>query len=76
MSEVVDLFQDVAFDPETVAVLCDAYARARKSLHDSGQPQIVNEVIATGIIALAKQGERDPDKLAEGALKALAPRPR
>ncbi|HYC17299.1 MAG TPA: hypothetical protein VEC94_08835 [Pseudolabrys sp.] len=66
-----DLFHAAAFDPETVKLLCDAYERARKSLHDTGQPDIVNEIIAQRMIALAKQGERDPEKLCEGALKAL-----
>ena len=73
MSEVINLFQEVAFDPETIANLSDAYARACKSLHDNGQPEIVKSVIAQRIIALAKQGERDPEKLSESALKALGP---
>ena len=71
MSSVVDLFYTGAFDPETVKVLCDAYDRACKSLHDRGQPYIVSEVMAQRIIALAKAGERDPDRLCDGALKAL-----
>jgi hypothetical protein len=71
MGAIVDLFRATAFDPETVKTLCDAYDKARKSLHDTGQPHIVNEIIAERIIALAKAGERDPDKLCEGALVAL-----
>jgi hypothetical protein len=71
VTDVGDLFKSTAFDPETVKVLCEAYDRACKSLHDTGQPYIVNEVIATSIIALAKAGERDPARLCEGALKAL-----
>ena len=72
MGEVRHLFYSTAFDPETVKALCDAYDRACKSLHDAGRPDVVNEVIAQRIIALAKQGERDPDKLCAGALGALA----
>jgi len=71
MSSVLHLFHEAAFDPETVKVLCDAYDRARRSLHDTGQPYIVSEIIAKRIISLASLGERDPDKLCEGALKAL-----
>jgi hypothetical protein len=71
MSNVVDLFHTTAFDPETVKVLCDAYDRACQSMHDTGQPYIVSEIIALNIIALAKAGERNPDRLCEGALKAL-----
>jgi hypothetical protein len=71
MAQVVDFFPTTAFDPETVKLLCDAYDRVQKSLHDAGQPDIVNEVIAKRIIALAKQGERNPDKLCESVLKAF-----
>ena len=68
---IVDLFRSTAFDPEAVKLLSDAYDKARKSLHDTGQPYIVNEVIAKRIMSLAKQGERDPDRLCKGALTAL-----
>ena len=76
MGKIVrNLFYGTAFDPETVKSLCDAYDRACTSLHDRGQPDIVNEVIAERIISLAKKGERDPDKLCEGALVALSGTP-
>ncbi len=68
---IVDLFCSTAFDPETVKLLSDAYDKARKSLHDTGQPYIVNEIIAERIISLAKQGERNADSLCKGALTAL-----
>lgn len=68
---IVDLFRSTAFGPETVKLLCDAYDSARRSLHDTGQPPLVNEIIAQRIIAFAEQGERDPEKLCESALKAL-----
>jgi hypothetical protein len=54
--------------------MCAAFDKARKTLHDNGQPEIVYEVIARRIIALAQQGERNPDKLCEGALMALGDR--
>ncbi len=68
---IIELFRATAFAPETLSVLCEAYEQARRSLHDSGQPHIVNEVIAQRIIALAEKGERDPDRLCTGALTAL-----
>jgi len=40
--KVFDLFQAAAFDQKAVKLLCVAYERARKSLHDTGQPDIVN----------------------------------
>jgi hypothetical protein len=71
MGTILDLFQEAASDPEMVKTLSSAYEKACKSLHDTGQPQIVNEIIAQRIIALFKQGERDPDRLCAGALSAL-----
>ena len=71
MGDIVELFRKSDFDPETVKVLCDAYDRASKSLHDNGQPDIVKEVIARRIISLAQKGERDPDRLCARALAAL-----
>ena len=65
------LFEQAAFGPDDIKVLTDAYDRARRSLHDKGQPAIVQEIIAKRIIALAKDGERDPDRLCAGALTAL-----
>jgi hypothetical protein len=71
-SSIEEFIVDGAFDPEMVKVLCVAYDKARQSLHDRGrQPHIVNEVIAGRIIALAQQGERDPDRLCAAALTAL-----
>jgi hypothetical protein len=71
MGTVVELFRDTAFDPEVVALLCAAYEEARKSLHSSGQPHVLQEVIARRIIASAERGERNPDKLCEDALSRL-----
>jgi len=71
MSKVATLFQRADLEPETVDILARAYEKARRSLHDKGQPNIVQEVIAERIIAAAQTGERDPDKLCEKALIAL-----
>jgi len=71
MSKVVALFEKVAFDPETISILEIAYESARKSLHDKGQPALVQEIIAQRIIAAAKTGERNPERLCEAALIAL-----
>jgi hypothetical protein len=71
MSNVTTLFHEAAFDPETVETLCRAYDMACKSLHDKGQPAIVQEIIAKRIIAAARRGERSPEKLCESALTSL-----
>lgn len=63
---------DKSYDPETVEVLDVAldvaYARAseRTSVGDS-----VRSLLATAIVEGAQQGIRDPQELAEFALRAL-----
>ncbi len=71
MTTAADLFRSTAFDPETIEILWTAYDRARNSLDDTRQSDIVTLVIAECIISLARRGERDPDKLCAGALRAF-----
>jgi hypothetical protein len=71
VATAIELFCDAAFDPEAVAVLCAAFEKIQKSLHDTGQPPVVQEVIALRLIACAQRGQRNPDKLAEEALAAI-----
>jgi hypothetical protein len=40
-------------------------------LHERGQPEVVQELIAKSIIAVAENGEREPLVLAGEGLKAL-----
>ena len=74
MGDVTPLFREANFGPEDIAALSAAYEKARRALHDKGQPDIVNEVIARRIIRLAKTGERNPERLAASALAALGDR--
>ena len=60
-----------SFDAEHVKAMGKAFDSVIRELHDSGQSSVVREVIAERIIALAKTGERDPDKLCELAMDAL-----
>lgn len=71
MAYSTDIFADTPFNSETLRVLIDAYDKVCKSLRDRGQPPIVTEIIAQRMIALAKAGERDLDRLCAGALTAL-----
>jgi hypothetical protein len=64
--------QTGTFEPEEIAAMGEA--ATCKELHDTGQPQIVREVIAIRIIAAAKRGELDPLRLREAALGMLAER--
>lgn len=49
----------------------EAFDAACKDLHDTGQPDLVYEVIAKRIIEAVKSGERDPEKLTDRALTAF-----
>jgi len=51
-----------------IALMSEAFEAACKELHDSGQPQIVRQVIADRIVSAACQGELDPVRLREAAL--------
>ena len=65
------LFRAAASEPAVFMVMDDAFRRACRSLHDTGQPEIVQEILAKRIIDFAQAGERDPRELCEKALKAL-----
>lgn len=65
------LFRAAAVEPTLLMIMDDAFRRACRSLHDTGQPEIVQEVLAKRIIYFAKAGELDPRELCEKALKAL-----
>ena len=68
---VVQLFQEAAFGPEMTRVMGDAFERATRSLHDTGQPELIKEVIAKRIIDAVRRGIRDPRELCLEATKSL-----
>ena len=59
------------FDDNTILAMCLAFDRTRKSLQACDVAATVEETIAIRIIEVAMQGERDPDRLRDEALKAL-----
>jgi hypothetical protein len=62
------------FDAETIRLMGLAFEMALASFRpipDYADP--IREVIARKIIELAKEGERDPERLCDGALKLRAP---
>jgi hypothetical protein len=65
------LHGDAGFAPEEVTGLTTAFelALSKLELPDRRDPLAV--VVAKLIIELAKEGERDPEKLCNGALRAL-----
>ncbi len=52
--------------------MAEAFDAACRELDDAGQPAVVHEVLARRIIDAARKGERDPTRLRDVALAALA----
>ena len=62
------------FDAETVRLLGIAFEMAIVALQQAdGTVSPTRDAIAHTIIELAKAGERDPERLCDGALKATQP---
>ncbi len=59
------------FDDEATRLIGEAFDAACKGLRDTGQPVVVQEVIAKRIIKAAMKGERDPARLRKAGLAAL-----
>ena len=70
-ASIIPFLSEAAFDPDTTQAMGEAFDKARRSLHDRGQPPMVQEIIAKRIIDIAKTGERNSDVLCERALTAL-----
>jgi hypothetical protein len=70
---IVPIFRDSGFDAEETRALGEAYDIACRSLHPTGPPPVVQQILARKIIDLAQRGERDPDRLAANALTNLGP---
>jgi hypothetical protein len=62
---------DIAFDDAAIRAMGKAFDQACKSLRNFGSAGTVREIIAKRIIDAAKNGERDPARLHEEALKAF-----
>ena len=56
------------FGPEAIAGMSEAFEAALEAFQVTGRPNVVREAIAGRIIAAAKLGERDSDRLFEAAL--------
>ena len=59
------------FDDEATRLMGEAFDAACNGLRDTGQPIVVQEVIAKRIIKAAMKGERDPARLRAAGLAAL-----
>jgi hypothetical protein len=65
------LLNGSAFSPDDITILTTAFEDALRTLRLSDRTDPATEMIAKKIISLAQQGERDPVRLREGALKSL-----
>ena len=63
--------KNVEFDDAATLAMGKAFDQACKSLRNFGSACTVREIIAKRIIDAAKNGERDPARLHEEALKAF-----
>ena len=52
-----------------------AFEMALIALRLADRDDLANEVVAQKIIALAKAGERDPERLCDGVMKEFGQRP-
>jgi hypothetical protein len=66
---------DGAFNPEIIRIMGDAldnaWVRLRAGPSLNGSAAAARTVLAKHIIAMTKQGERDPQRLTQGALARL-----
>jgi len=59
------------FDDTATRVMGEAFDAACRELHDTGQPQLVHEVMAKRAIAAAEKGERNVLRRRDIALAGL-----
>lgn len=71
MGSILPFLPRGVFDDAATKVMGEAFDASRDALHDSGQPELVQEVMARRIIAVARKGERNILKLRDAALMAL-----
>lgn len=76
---IVALESIAYFDPETIEVLAHALDEAWSRIEKSGSPltrpayaRAMREVFAKRIIEMAQQGVKDPDSLADDAVRFVA----
>ena len=66
-------FQNASFDPQTLVMLETAFDEAWLTLKAVGNTTVRPDELARSVLRLAMDGERDPVRLHDGALKGLLP---
>jgi hypothetical protein len=66
-------FHSGSFDPQSLVVLETAFDEAWLTLKAIGNKTVRPDELARSLLRLAMEGERDPVRLHDGALKGLLP---
>ena len=67
------VFYNTSFDPQTLVLLETAFDEAWLTLKSVGNRTVKPDELARSVLRLAMEGERDPVRLHDGALKGLLP---
>jgi len=65
------LLEGVSFSPEEVRAMTTAYEAVRKKLHDRGQPELVNEIIAKRVVEVGKTKALNAAEMTSRVLKSF-----
>jgi hypothetical protein len=66
-------FRTSSFDPKTLIILEIAFDEAWLTLKAIGNSTVRADELARSVLRLAMEGERDPVRLHDGALRGLLP---
>jgi hypothetical protein len=66
-------FHNSSFDRQTLVVLETAFDEAWLTLKSVGNTNVKPDELARSVLRLAMKGERDPERLHDGALNSLIP---
>ena len=67
----VQAVEQQSFGPEDIEILSNAFEEAVRELRLVDRTDPATQLLAKRIIELAQQGERDPIRLREGAVKGI-----
>jgi hypothetical protein len=66
-----ELLKAQSFGPDDIKILVSAFEEALRELRLVDRTDPATQLVAKRIIDLAQQGERDPIRLREGAVKGI-----
>jgi hypothetical protein len=69
---IARLTKDVAFEPEEIRLMTDAFEEACRALGLTDPNDRWRDIVAKKIIEATQRGERDPERLRECGVSALS----